>query len=137
MTISIIEQTGTRLKAVANACPRAKTAIEKPPKILQPRIKGKPASLDAAIDAAAGILGQSQQPLFAGLGTDVAGMRAAVALAEATRGVMDHMHGQALSNNYRVLQSRGWITTTLTEIRNRADLILFVGTDAGNFHALP
>lgn len=130
----IIEQTGTQLKAAANACPRARAAIEKPAKKLQPRIEGEPASLDAAIDAAAGILGRSQQPLFAGLGTDVAGMRAAVALTEATRGVMDHMHGQALSNNYRVLQSRGWMTTTLTEIRNRADLILFVGTDAGNFH---
>ena len=130
----IVERTGNRFKVSSNACDRFKTALEKPLKNLQPRIKGKPVSLDAAIDAAAGILRKSQQPLYAGLATDVAGMRAAVALAEATHGAMDHMHGQALSNNYRVLQSRGWMTTTLTEIRNRADLVLFVGTDARNTH---
>jgi len=31
--------------------------------------------------------------------------------------------------NMRVLQSSGWQTTTLTEVRNRADLILCIGTD--------
>jgi len=128
----VIEQTGNHLKVFGSACPRARAAIEKPAKKLQPRIEGKPVSLDAAIDGAADILGRSQQPLFAGLGTDVAGMRAVVALAAAAHGAMDHMHGQALSNNYRVLQSRGWMTTTLTEIRNRADLVLFIGTDASN-----
>lgn len=128
----VIEQDGNQLRLSGHDCAKSRAAIEKPPKNLQPRIKGKPASLDEAIEAAAGILRKSQQPLFAGLGTDVAGMRATVALAEATHGAMDHMHGQAMSNNYRVLQSRGWMTTTLTEIRNRADLVLFVGTDASN-----
>lgn len=130
----VIEQSGSQLRLTEHGCPRAKAAFEKPLKKLQPRIKGKPASLEEAIEAAAAILRKSQQPLLSGLATDVAGMRAAVALAENTHAVMDHMHGQALSNNYRVLQTRGWMTTTLTEIRNRADLVLFVGTDAGNFH---
>ncbi len=130
----VIEQSGNQIKTVDNACPRGKAAFEQPPKQLQPRIKGKAVSLDKAIEAAAGILRQSRQPLLSGLGTDVAGMRAAVALAEATHGFMDHMHGQALSNNYRVLQSRGWMTTTLSEIRNRADLVVFIGTDASQYH---
>ena len=128
----IIEQSGDQRRLSGHDCAKSRAALEKPPKNLQPRIKGKAVALDEAIDAAAGILRKSRQPLLGGLGTDVAGMRAAVALAEATHGTMDHMHGQALSNNYRVLQSRGWMTTTLTEIRNRADLVLFIGTDATN-----
>jgi len=129
-----VEPAGDRFRLDDKACARARSVLEQPLRTLKPRINGKSVSLDEAVAAAADILRQSQQPLFGGLGTDVAGMRAAVALTEATRGLLDHMHGQALSNNYRVLQSRGWMTTTLTEIRNRADLVLFVGTDAGNYH---
>lgn len=130
----VIEQSATGLKVSANACPRAKAVFEKAPATLQPRVNGQPVSLDEAVAAAAGILRKSQQPLFAGLATDVAGMRASVALAESSHAIMDHMHGRATSNNMRVLQSRGWMTTTLTEVRNRADLVVFVGTDASQFH---
>lgn len=129
----VIERSGTSLKASANACPRGKAAFQKTPANLQPRVNGQPASLDKAIAAAAGILRKSQQPLFAGLASDVAGIRASIALAESSHAIMDHMHGRATSNNMRVLQSRGWMTTTLTEIRNRADLVVFVGTDATQF----
>lgn len=128
-----ITQTGDSLTVSDNACPRGRTAFSRQPSRLQPRVSGKAVSLEAAVDAAAGILRRSQQPLLAGLATDVAGMRAAVSLAEATRGVLDHMHGDALNNSHRVLQSRGWMTTSLTEIRNRADLVVFVGTDAGRY----
>lgn len=130
----IIDKSGEQLKLSGHDCSKARAAFEKPQKQQEPRIKGKAASLDEAIEAAAGILRKSQQPLLSGLATDVDGMRAAVALAESTGAVLDHMHGQAISNNYRVLQSRGWMTTTLTEVRNRADLVLFVGTDAGKYH---
>jgi len=128
-----IEQSGDQLRLSGHDCAKSRAALEKPPKKLQPRIKGKAVSLDEAVAAAAGILRKSRHPLLSGLATDVGGMRAAVALAESTGAVLDHMHGQAISNNYRVLQARGWMTTTLTEIRNRADLVLFVGTDAGQF----
>ena len=43
-----------------------------------PSVDGQSASLDAAIAAAAARLAASRQPLFAGLGTDVAGARALV-----------------------------------------------------------
>ena len=45
-------------------------------------IDGKPAALSTAITAAARLLDKSRQPLIAGLGTDIAGARAAVALAD-------------------------------------------------------
>lgn len=128
-----VESSGNQLRAVANACPRAQSGFERPLRDLQPRVSGRQASLEQAIAAAAGILRQARQPLYGGLGTDVDGMRAAFRLAEKTRGYLDHMHGEAMAANYRVLQSRGWITTTLSEIRNRADLIVFAGTDASKY----
>ena len=60
------------------------------------RIDGRPVALDLAIAQAARLLGASRLPLIAGLGTDIAGARAAIALADRIGAVVDHMHGQAL-----------------------------------------
>ena len=45
-------------------------------------IDGRPASLDEAAVEAARLLAQSNQPLIAGLGSDIEGARAAIALFE-------------------------------------------------------
>src|SRR5690606_36023691 len=94
-----------------------------------PRIKGKNSSLDDAVQHAVKILKASNQPLIAGLGTDVNGMRSAMLLAEKTGAVIDHMYSDGAYRNIKVLQDHGWIMTTMAEIRNRADLIIFAGTD--------
>lgn len=94
-----------------------------------PRIAGKPASLDEAAARAAALLRASALPLFAGLGTDVAGMRAVLALAERTGGVVDHAGSRGLLANVRAMQDGGNVTATLAEVRNRADLVLLVGGD--------
>ena len=39
------------------------------------------------------------------------------------------MGSDAAMHNYRVLQDKGYILTTLAEVKNRADLIIFAGTD--------
>ncbi|MEO8166424.1 MAG: formylmethanofuran dehydrogenase subunit B, partial [Betaproteobacteria bacterium] len=65
-------------------------------------------------------------------GTDVAGMRALVELAERCRGIVDHANRAALFRNLRVLQDTGWISTTLTEVRNRADLLVIAGSGIDN-----
>ncbi len=89
-----------------------------------PLIDGAPASLEAAIAAAARILQASRQPLFGGLGTDVAGARALYRLASATGAICDAAGGEPLSQSLRVMQDRGQYTTTLAEVRTRADLIV-------------
>jgi formylmethanofuran dehydrogenase subunit B len=94
-----------------------------------PAIGGKPASLDDAISAAAGLLGRSRAPLFAGLAADVAGVRAALGLAERLGAVVDDLNSDGLFRNLRMLQDSGWITTTLSEVRNRMDVMLIVGPD--------
>lgn len=127
--LSIRESNG-KLTIIKNGCHKAIHHFERDRARLEPRSNGKVCTLDDAITHAAGILQASRQPLFAGLGTDVSGIRSVIALAEQTGGILDHMHGNAAMCNIKVLQDQGWVMTTLAEIKNRADLILFVGTDA-------
>ena len=90
-------------------------------------IDGQPCTLDAALQAAADILRASRQPLLGGLGTDVAGARALYRLGEATGAISDSAAGPSLTEAQRALQDSGGYTTTLSELRTRADLVLCIG----------
>jgi formylmethanofuran dehydrogenase subunit B len=92
-------------------------------------VHGTPAPLEQAIGAAAKILREAVQPLIGGLATDVAGMRAAVELADRCGAVLDHANSGAKFRNLLAFQDRGAITTTLAEVRNRADVLVVIGTD--------
>lgn len=127
--LEIANQDG-KLKVVRNGCHKAKTQFEREQPPLKPRIKGKECTLDEAITQTVNILRHANQPLITGLGTDVNGLRAAILLAEKTGAIIDHMHSEGAYRNIRVLQDRGWMMTTLAEIKNRADLVIFAGTDA-------
>jgi len=133
LTVTI---TANRITAGANACPKARAAFARavPPAV--PLVDGKATSYGSAVATAIKRLKKSRQPLLAGLGTDVDGMRAALLLAERCGAILDHLHGRALLNNLRVLQARGQATTTLGEVRNRADLVVLVGAAIDDdFHA--
>ena len=90
-------------------------------------IAGKPAALDAAIAKAAKLLGTSRRPLVAGLGTDIAGARAAIALAQRTGAAIDHMNSDAVLRDLGVMSSSGVMLITPTEAEVRADTLLLVG----------
>ncbi len=90
-------------------------------------INGAPASLDEAAAAAARLLARSRQPLIAGLGADIDGARAAIALAERVGGVIEHMHSAALLRDLDCLRETGIMLTTPGEARVRADVVLLVG----------
>lgn len=114
-----------------NGCTVSKAAFARAghPAAQQPRVNGAPVSLAEAALHAARILGNARLPLIAGLATDVAGARSALALADRVGAVTDHLGAAAKLRNLLVVQDAGWITTTLTEVRNRADLLILVGTD--------
>ena len=124
-----VEVRGATARLVGPGCPSAAAGFGRAPGDTAPMVAGTPASLDAATARAAELLGQSALPLFSGLGTDVAGMRAALALAERTGGILDHAGTGGLLANVRAWQDGGTVTTTLAEVRNRADLVLVVATD--------
>ncbi len=90
-------------------------------------IDGDPATLEAATAAAAQLLGSSRFPLISGLGTDVAGARAAIGLAQRLRGAVDHMHSGTLLRDLDVMREAGMMLTTPNEARVRADLLLLIG----------
>jgi len=90
-------------------------------------IDGAPASLEDAAAAAAQILARSAQPLIAGLGADIEGARAAIALAERVGGVVEHMHSAGLMRDLESLRESGVMLTTPAEARARADVVLLVG----------
>ena len=90
-------------------------------------VGGEPASLDEAARAAARLLARSPQPLIAGLGADIAGARAAIALAERTGGVIEHMRSAALMRDLDSLRETGVMLTTPLEARVRADIVMLVG----------
>jgi formylmethanofuran dehydrogenase subunit B len=93
------------------------------------RINGKPALLAAAAKCAAEILSAARMPVIAGLGTDVAGARASILLAERLRGAYDHMYSARLFADLDVMRQAGLMFTTPNEARLRADVLLFIGKD--------
>lgn len=129
----VIQENAGGLTVKENGCHLADREFESPPAAGKPKIKGKNSTLEDAIQESARILKRSKVPLLAGLGTDVAGMRAVMQLAEKSGAIVDHMHSHGLLKNSLVLQDLGWVMTTMAEIKNRADLIIFAGTDATNY----
>lgn len=90
-------------------------------------IEGKPVALAAAAARAARLLAASRLPVISGLGADIAGARAAIALADRIGGVLDHMHSDALLRDLDVMRESGVMMTTPNEARLRGDLLLLVG----------
>lgn len=93
-------------------------------------------SLEAAIARIGEMLGGARMPLIAGLGADVAGMRAALRLAAHTGGALDFCRGAASQNLLRALLDRGLMFTTPQEARNRADVLMLVGPAMGRSDAV-
>jgi formylmethanofuran dehydrogenase subunit B len=94
-------------------------------------IDGAPAELSVAAAAAARLLDASRQPLIAGLGADVAGARAAAALAQRLGAAVDHMHGEALLRDLDVVREAGAMLVVPSEARARADTVLLAGPGVG------
>lgn len=125
-----VEAVDGRWQLRGSDCPRAQAALSRfgtSPSSASPLVDGQPVALDAALYAAAALLGASRQPLFGGLATDVAGARALYPLAVHTGAIVDAAGGAALMATLRSTQDRGNFTTTLAEVRNRGEVIVCVG----------
>jgi formylmethanofuran dehydrogenase subunit B len=122
------------LKVTKNGCEKAVAGFERRVDGAKPQVDGRDVDLATAIQTATDLIRKASLPLYGGLGTDVNGIRAVMALADKSGGVVDHALSEGQYRNFRVLQTRGWITTTLTEARNRADVIVVVGSDLHKLH---
>src|SRR5262245_46205831 len=124
-----IERTADRLRIVEGGCPLSRKHYEAlqsaPP--AAPTVDDRVVDLAAAVERAAAILEPSRAPVLV-VASDVAGTRAALALADRIGGVIDHPDSGA-QHALRALQDAGALTTTLSEVRNRADFVLIIGAD--------
>ena len=84
--------------------------------------------------AAATLLAGAQQPLITGLGADIAGLRALLALADRTGAIVDRWQSAAQLSNLAVIQRAGALAATFGEIANRADVVLLLGRDPSREH---
>tara|TARA_R110002049_G_scaffold308911_1_gene514855 strand:+ start:2207 stop:3481 length:1275 start_codon:yes stop_codon:yes gene_type:complete len=124
-----IKVDGNTVTVIGNGDAVTKKGFETPITDMSPRVKGKAVSLKHAVTHIADLLRTSKQPVIAGMATDLNGARSAMALADKSRATVDSMDSTASFRNTLVLQDTGWMVTTLTEVRNRVDLLLVVGSD--------
>jgi formylmethanofuran dehydrogenase subunit B len=100
-----------------------------------PVVEGKAVSLEKAVEAAAEILADARRPLVYGLSsTECEAIGKAVELAEITGGVVDNTSSVCHGPTILALQQVGESKTTLGEVKNRADLIIFWGSNPTEAH---
>jgi formylmethanofuran dehydrogenase subunit B len=91
------------------------------------RVDGEPATLEDAVERAAAVFSAGRTPVVAGLGTDVAGVRAALRLAERIGAAVGHKAGAGLSRQVALIAESGLQFVTPAEAGRRADLVLLIG----------
>ncbi len=127
--LTVARDEAGKLAVTKNGCQKSITFFGRTPTAPSPRIHGKSCSLSEAVVRATQLVANANLPLFAGLGTEVQGMRAVMSLADKAGAVIDHMNSNGFMRNIQVVQNSGWQITTLTEVRNRVDLLVVVATD--------
>ncbi|MGD0915925.1 MAG: formylmethanofuran dehydrogenase subunit B [Thermodesulfobacteriota bacterium] len=135
--ISVTVEDG-RVMQAKNTCPLGKAwflshgQISDRPAAL---INGHPANLDTAMDTAARSLTEARYPLVYGLSsTSCEAQRQAVAIAEALGGCIDCCTSVCHGPTGMAVQGVGEPTCTLGEIRNRADLVIYWGSNPATAH---
>jgi len=95
--------------------------------LIFPTINGKASTLSNAITQIKKNLSTHQELLILNHGVDLSGLRAILGLASQYGGIIDHINSEALFLNLNLLQRSGYMATSLTEIKNRADVIVIFG----------
>lgn len=99
------------------------------------QIDGAAVSVEAAVLRAADILKSARAPLIYGLSrSSTAGQRAAAALADRIGANIDTTASLCHANSVMALQEAGEQTCSLGEVRNRADLVIFWGSNPAVSH---
>ena len=128
-----IQVDGESIKVTKNGCAVNTPAFEYALTESKPRVGGKEVSLQHAINRAATILKDANQPVIGGCATDVNGMRGIMGLADRCGAVVDNMNFTAAKRNFLAMQDSGWMNTTLAEIKNRCDLLIVIACDLEAF----
>jgi formylmethanofuran dehydrogenase subunit B len=129
--LAITVENGQIVKA-ERACALAEKWYAEQNRSPQPdaELNGKPAKADEAYARAVQILSEARYPLIYGLSRSTTeGQRAATALADRIGGTIDTTASTGHAPSIMALQQVGESTCTLGEVKNRADLVIFWGSD--------
>ena len=114
---------------------RAKFINHSENKIMAPTISGNIVTLEEAIEEAARLLANAKRPLIYGLSsTECEAISNCVELAEITGGVVDNTSSVCHGPTILALQQVGESKTSLGEVKNRADLVVFWGSNPTAAH---
>lgn len=122
---------------VKNACgiSRSKFMNHGANRLEHPMVDGKKASLDSAVKEAVDLLSKAERPLVYGLSsTECGAIGKAVEIAETMGGIIDNTSSVCHGPTILALQQVGESKASLGEIRNRADLVIFWGSNPTEAH---
>ena len=125
------------IESVKNACTisRSKFMNHQENRITSPTIKGKEETLENTVKRAVEILAGAKRPLIYGLSsTECGAIGKAIEIAEVTGGVLDNTSSVCHGPTILALQQVGESKATLGEIKNRADLVIFWGSNPSEAH---
>ncbi len=135
--ISVVVE-GDRITQARNACVLGKAWFlnhGKPQDLPVARIAGRPVILQEGIEEAARCLAGARYPFIYGLSsTSCEAQRQSVALADLLGGCIDCCTSVCHGPSGLALQAVGEPTCTLGEVKNRADLIIYWGSNPGESH---
>ena len=126
-----------RITKAKNACVLGKAwflnhdAEERPEAL----IDGKPASFEEGVERAGRILADAKYPIIYGLSdTTSEAQRVAVAIADRVGGCIDTTTSVCHGPSGLAFQGVGEVTSSLGEVKNRADLVIFWGCNPAESH---
>lgn len=122
---------------VKNACgiSRSKFMNHGANRLEHPTVDGKKVSLEKAVEEAVSLLSKAERPLVYGLSsTECGAISKAVEIAETTGGILDNTSSVCHGPTILALQQVGESKASLGEIRNRADLVIFWGSNPTEAH---
>ena len=128
---------GHKITKAKNACVLGKAwflnhTVEERPVAL---IEGKPATLEEGVQRAARILAGARYPIVYGLSdTTCEAQRVAVGIADRIGGCVDTTTSVCHGPSGMAFQGVGEVTCSLGEVKNRADLVIFWGSNPAESH---
>jgi formylmethanofuran dehydrogenase subunit B len=124
-----------KITEVRDACDIGESKIKGHERIRKPSIDGKECSYDDAIKKAAEILKNSKRPLMYGFSSTVCeAHKVGVEIAEEIGAVIDNTASVCHGPSVLAIQNVGLPSCTLGQIKNRADLVIYWGSNQSQAH---
>lgn len=123
------------IKEIKNACRRGTARIKGCKNRLSPSIDQKPADPESAIKKAAQILKNARSPMFYGMDNSTCEAQAkGIALAKKLSAYIDDTSSFCQGLLMERILLKKFRTCSLEDIRNRADVLIYWGSDAQDSH---